>query len=272
MIDRSVFLAFGEEPWVSRLTAQLVEDDATGCWNWVGATNDHQRGYIAIEGRVVGAHRVAFEFANGPVFCFLDIDHFECDNGKCCNPAHMVPATRARNVSRHFAQHRTYEPSILRAFMDESGVTIKEVVKLTGRNESTVRRLMERGRATVNDELAVILASLMNVPVETIRAEYPRPDELRKTMCGKRLHSMLDAANVYVTKNGKRKCRACRTATHAAWVEANRDRWNAYCREYQKTDAVRAYRCEWEKRRRVERRNPTDAAIATKSIAGQESA
>jgi HNH endonuclease len=68
------------------------------CWPWLGASTC---GYGALrrDGRFLYAHRVAWEFARGPIADGLTIDHL-CRTRLCCNPAHMEPVTRAENARR----------------------------------------------------------------------------------------------------------------------------------------------------------------------------
>ncbi|HAY43206.1 MAG TPA: hypothetical protein DCY59_06475 [Micrococcaceae bacterium] len=68
------------------------------CWNWT-ASIGVGRGYgeFRLNGRNVGAHRVSYEWANGPIPAGCDIDHI-CHNRKCVNPSHLRQATRKQNM------------------------------------------------------------------------------------------------------------------------------------------------------------------------------
>lgn len=73
-----------------------------GCWEWqgprfrtgarYGMTNVRAR-----HGVPVGAHRVAYVIAHGPVPAGMCVLH-ECDNPTCCNPAHLSLGTHRRNM------------------------------------------------------------------------------------------------------------------------------------------------------------------------------
>lgn len=46
------------------------------------------------------AHRLAWERAHGPIRDGLTVDHRECSNRLCCNPAHLELVTLAENGRR----------------------------------------------------------------------------------------------------------------------------------------------------------------------------
>ena len=69
------------------------------CWEWIGARNDAGYGQIWDGDKVIYAHRVSYEFANGPIPGGLVIDHL-CRTPACVNPAHLEPVTNAENVRR----------------------------------------------------------------------------------------------------------------------------------------------------------------------------
>ena len=71
----------------------------SGCWEWVGAANNHGYGQIRIAGKTTYAHRLMFERVNGPIPEGLHLDHL-CRNPPCVNPAHLEVVTCRENMLR----------------------------------------------------------------------------------------------------------------------------------------------------------------------------
>lgn len=68
------------------------------CLLWM-AGRDAKYGVFWFEGRLVKAHRWAWEQENGPVPEGLDLDHL-CRVTLCVRPSHLEPVTRRENLAR----------------------------------------------------------------------------------------------------------------------------------------------------------------------------
>ena len=80
------------------------------CLVWTGTRFRQGYGAFSIRGRYVGAHRFAYELANGPIpkgrFTHL---HHLCGNKLCCLPAHLVVLSAANHMRHHqTGRHYSY--------------------------------------------------------------------------------------------------------------------------------------------------------------------
>jgi len=74
------------------------------CWEWRGSKSP--KGYGAFHlrapiSRGVGAHRLAWEYMNGPIPHGLQIDHL-CRNPGCVRPDHLEVVTQQENRRRGY--------------------------------------------------------------------------------------------------------------------------------------------------------------------------
>src|SRR5687768_7875966 len=81
-----------------------------GCWAWTGVmgTNGYglfwvRRGFKQYSS--VGAHRVAWRLANGPVPDGLWVLH-RCDNPRCVRPDHLFLGTHSDNMRDMWSKNR----------------------------------------------------------------------------------------------------------------------------------------------------------------------
>lgn len=83
--------------------------DKTGgpnaCWIWTAARSRRGYGYLTINARTYKAHRVSFEWANGPIPPGQLIDHI-CHVPACVNPSHLRLATQKQNGEHRVGPNR----------------------------------------------------------------------------------------------------------------------------------------------------------------------
>ncbi len=68
-------------------------------WLWIGAITNAGYGEFWFNGRLIPAHRWAYEDAYGPIPDGLTIDH-KCRVRRCVWPAHLEPVTNRINILR----------------------------------------------------------------------------------------------------------------------------------------------------------------------------
>jgi hypothetical protein len=139
----------------TRLAAHLGEQTATGCIEWIGKSKGCGYGRIhAGDGsrKMLLAHRVAWELANGrsiPKGMF--VCHL-CDNHLCCNPEHLFVGKPKDNSEDMTAKKR-------QAYGER-----QHSAKLTDEKVRQIIRLYRGGTATITE-----LASLFGVTRKAIQ-------------------------------------------------------------------------------------------------------
>ena len=87
-----------------RFVEKTHRDPVTGCLLWTGAIDSSGYGSLGFQGKVVGAHRVAFFLVHGrwPTPCALH----RCDTPACVDVTHIFEGTNADNSADAVAKGR----------------------------------------------------------------------------------------------------------------------------------------------------------------------
>jgi len=70
----------------------------TGCWIWLASVTNIGYGRFWLHGRMLSAHRVAYELTHGAIPDGRFVLH-NCDNCLCVNPAHLYLGTHQQNMA-----------------------------------------------------------------------------------------------------------------------------------------------------------------------------
>ena len=133
-------------------------DKTDTCWNWTASRNHRGYGKFSVGYRTVGAHRVSWELANGPIpegedyhgTCVLH----KCDNPSCVNPNHLFLGTIQDNIQDRVAKGRSstgddhYRNKItskrvshLRKLLAEGKLSQRQLAKMFGISQPHVSRI-----------------------------------------------------------------------------------------------------------------------------------
>ena len=84
------------EKYIRRFNSRVLLDRPQRCWPWLSTTTSRGYGQMFVAGKMVSAHRIAYQLAHGLIPDGLQVDHI-CHNRRCCNPKHLRLATNAQN-------------------------------------------------------------------------------------------------------------------------------------------------------------------------------
>lgn len=109
MGKRGAHVRWGDRPQVDRFWEKYCPEPNTGCWLWTAGATSHRYGLAWLEGRRVGAHRVAWLLTRGPIPPGLQVCH-RCDTPPCINPAHLFLGDAAENSRDKWSKGRGVSP------------------------------------------------------------------------------------------------------------------------------------------------------------------
>ena len=125
-----------------------------GCWLWTGSSGPNRYGEVRLNGRRMGAHRMAWILAYGAIPDGISVLH-HCDNPPCVRPDHLFLGTDNDNIQdmirkgrnrpgsgeRH-ALHKLTDEKVarIRAIYAQGGVSQIELATEYGVDESVISR------------------------------------------------------------------------------------------------------------------------------------
>lgn len=83
-------------PIAGRFWNRVAIGTLSDCWLWLGSLGTQGYGQVSQDGRLVKAHRVAYELTNGPIPDGLVVHHW-CAVKRCVNPEHLEAMTRSEH-------------------------------------------------------------------------------------------------------------------------------------------------------------------------------
>ena len=144
-------------------------DEQTGCWNWKYGLNADGYGWIRMDRKNTGAHRVAYRLFVGEIPEGMVVRH-KCHNRRCGNYKHLLVGTQQDNIRDMMEAGRSKSPKRffkrnhgaavsagLKKSLAESkakGIRRKNQSKLTMADAREIRRLAQSG--VPRKELAVM--------------------------------------------------------------------------------------------------------------------
>ncbi len=112
------------------------------CELWAGPIRRDGYGQLRHRGKVVKAHRVAYEKAYGPIPAGMCVCH-KCDNPACVRVSHLFLGTHADNVADKVGKGRQYCPTGElhgRAKLTEAAVLAMRAKALSGSSRTELSR------------------------------------------------------------------------------------------------------------------------------------
>lgn len=78
---------------------EKIKVNDNGCWEWQSTIDTGGYGQLKEHGKILSAHRLAYELFKGAIPQGLTIDHL-CRNRRCVNPDHLEVVTMRENILR----------------------------------------------------------------------------------------------------------------------------------------------------------------------------
>jgi len=131
---------------------------ASGCWEWTGGLNPDGYGYMRVDGKMVGVHRLSYSMYNSEgIPSGLCVMH-KCDNPSCVNPDHLSLGTHKDNMDDRGAKGRSSGGSLPgeqahNSILTDIGVRVIRRCVEYGMKQTVLARMLGVKKATINDAI-----------------------------------------------------------------------------------------------------------------------
>ena len=100
----------------------------SSCWLWIGVKDRFGYGRFSLDGRMVYAHRIIWEYVNGSIPNGLFVLH-KCDVPACVNPEHLFLGTQSDNLKDAYQKGHLRHLSGFRGEKQGQSKLTDEIVK-----------------------------------------------------------------------------------------------------------------------------------------------
>ena len=94
---------------LEKFEERFTPEPNTGCWLWIGASINNEKGHFRMRGKEWIASRAAWELYRGPIPEGDYVLH-HCDNPWCVNPDHLYTGTQTDNMRDAKVRNRLVTP------------------------------------------------------------------------------------------------------------------------------------------------------------------
>ena len=128
------------------------------CWEWMRVRNQHGYGQLRVNGRMMYAHRLAYQLGVGRIPDGLHVLH-QCDNPRCINPSHLSVGTRSQNMRECSKRGRSRIPKPVK-LGEQNGAA-----KLAVADVRSIRQLLADGwtQRAIAERFGVCQQNIANI-------------------------------------------------------------------------------------------------------------
>src|SRR5260221_7125100 len=84
--------------WKDKFWSKIKKGADNECWEWQGSTSVRGYGFIRINYKQHGTHRISYALTHKTSIIFNGCVLHTCDNPSCCNPNHLILGTQLQNI------------------------------------------------------------------------------------------------------------------------------------------------------------------------------